>query len=99
MIAGPKMVKHKSYTLINLVSLAFGICACIVIFLVTDYKLSFDNSHSDGDSRYHNPVTIEPIGGLITHGGNTIPNVNELLNEFDDNNLCKSSTIHYRDFH
>jgi hypothetical protein len=42
MVAGPHKVKHRSYTLINLVGLAFGICTCIVIFLVTDYKLSSD---------------------------------------------------------
>src|SRR5262245_17727211 len=52
-IAGPNMVKHKSYTLINLVGLAFGICTCIVIFLVTDYKLSVDRFNSDGDRGYH----------------------------------------------
>ena len=48
MVAGPGIVKYKSYTLINLVGLAFGICTCIVIFLVTDYKLSSDKFDNNG---------------------------------------------------
>lgn len=54
MVAGPHKVKHRSYTLINLVGLAFGICTCIVIFLVTDYKLSSDRF--DDHSRVYDIV-------------------------------------------
>ena len=53
------MAKHRSYTFLNLVGLAFGICTCIVIFLVTDYKFSFDRFNSDGNRAYPVVGTIQ----------------------------------------
>jgi hypothetical protein len=101
---------------VNIIGLAFGICTCIVIFLVTDYKFSFDNFDSDGREIYRIPGNMQNSSGLteflntdvsdvaalkgqvpgfevkegfITYGCSTdIPNVNELLNKFDDDNLC-----------
>jgi len=51
-IAWRNVVKHKSYALINVLGLAFGICACIVIFLITDYEFSFDKFHPDDNRIY-----------------------------------------------
>ncbi len=38
--------KHKLYSAINIVGLATGIAACIVILLFVYYERSFDNLHS-----------------------------------------------------
>jgi hypothetical protein len=57
MTVEPNKVKHRSYTLFNLVGLAFGICICIVIFLVTDYKLSSD--------RFDNHGRVYDIAGTV----------------------------------
>ncbi len=44
-IAWRNITRHKAYTIINVAGLALGICACIVIFLVSRYELSFDTFH------------------------------------------------------
>src|SRR3977135_2353195 len=44
--------KRKVYTVINVLGLALGICACIVIYLVTSYDLSFDKFHPDKEHIY-----------------------------------------------
>ena len=44
--------RHKIYTLINVTGLAFGICACLVIYLINSYDLSFDRFHPDGNRIY-----------------------------------------------
>ena len=114
-MSGRHTVKDKSYALVNIIGLAFGICTCIVIFLVTDYKFSFDNFDSDGRQIYRILGTmqnssgsteslnadvsevavkrqvpgLEVKDGFITYGCSTdIPNANELLNKFENDNLC-----------
>jgi putative ABC transport system permease protein len=44
--------RQKIHTLINVTGLAFGICACLVIYLINSYDLSFDRFHPDGDRIY-----------------------------------------------
>ncbi len=51
-IAWRNILRHKIYTLINVTGLAFGICACLVIYLINTYDLSFDRFHPDGNRIY-----------------------------------------------
>ncbi len=51
-IAWRNIVRHKVYTTINILGLALGICACLVIWLVTSYEFSFDRFHPNGDRIY-----------------------------------------------
>jgi len=51
-IAWRNISRHKVYTTINVLGLALGICACIVIFLITSYDLSFDKFHPDRERIY-----------------------------------------------
>ncbi len=51
-IAWRNIYRHKIYTLINITGLALGICACIVIYLINSYDLSFDRFHPDGSRIY-----------------------------------------------
>ena len=51
-IAWRNISRHKIYTAINIVGLALGICACIVIYLITTYEFSFDKFHPDSDRIY-----------------------------------------------
>lgn len=44
--------KHKVFTLINVLGLAIGISASLVIFLIVQYEYSFDRHHKDGDRIY-----------------------------------------------
>ena len=58
-IAGRDVVKHKSHLLINVAGLAFGICACIVSFLVSDSKFNLDNFDSDVNGVYRVVGTMQ----------------------------------------
>ncbi len=44
--------RNKIYSFINVLGLALGICACIVIYLITNYEFSFDRFHPDKDRIY-----------------------------------------------
>jgi hypothetical protein len=93
-VAGPNEVTHRSYTLINLVGLAFGICICIIIFLVTDYKLSFDRFDSCGNRAYQIDGTIQSGLGLtefLNADGNEVTAIKDQAPGFElkDDDLCK----------
>jgi putative ABC transport system permease protein len=77
-IAWRNITTHKVYTIINVLGLALGICACIVIYLVTMFDLSFDKFHPDkeriyrivgdmensntGEKRFWNSITDDVAG-------------------------------------
>src|SRR5882724_13163707 len=41
------LIRNKSYTAINITGLAVGIAVCLVIFLILQYEMSFDNFHKN----------------------------------------------------
>src|SRR6266702_4710001 len=43
------LIRNKSYTAINIVGLAVGIAACLLIFLVIHFETSFDDFHKKTD--------------------------------------------------
>lgn len=44
-IAWRNIMRHKLFTVINISGLSLGISACLVIYLITDFELSFDQFH------------------------------------------------------
>ncbi len=44
--------RFKGYAFINILGLAVGIAACLLIFLVLQFEISFDNHHSDSKHIY-----------------------------------------------
>ncbi len=48
-VAWRSLVRNKIYSLVNVLGLALGICACLVIYLITRYEFSFDTFHPDRD--------------------------------------------------
>ncbi|MGB8194454.1 MAG: ABC transporter permease [Chitinophagaceae bacterium] len=46
------LMRNKSYAIINIVGLAVGIAACLLIFLVVQFELSFENFHSKKEKTY-----------------------------------------------
>ena len=48
-LAWRTLVRNKLYTLVNVLGLALGICACLVIYLIASYEFSFDTFHPDRD--------------------------------------------------
>jgi putative ABC transport system permease protein len=63
------LLRNKSYAAINIVGLAIGIAACLLIFLIVSFETSFDNFHKKKDRLYrvmtvfHNPDGIHPSSG------------------------------------
>ncbi|SOD79053.1 ABC transporter permease [Spirosoma fluviale] len=64
------LTRHKVSTLINLFGLTLGITACLVIYLITNYELSYDTFHPDseriyrliGESQYGKSGEKHPVG-------------------------------------
>jgi putative ABC transport system permease protein len=44
--------RNKNFTFINIAGLAVGIAVCLIIFLIIQFELSFDNFHSKKDRIY-----------------------------------------------
>ncbi len=51
-IAWRNIKRNKIYTAINIAGLSLGICAFIVIYLISSYEFSFDNFHPGGSQIY-----------------------------------------------
>ncbi|MFD1143267.1 ABC transporter permease [Larkinella insperata] len=64
------LTKHKVSALINLLGLSLGVTACLVIYLITDYELSFDTFHPDrariyrlvGEAKHGPTADWHPVG-------------------------------------
>lgn len=46
------LVRHRLYTSINVLGLALGICACLVIWTIVRYEFSFDRGHPNSQQVY-----------------------------------------------
>lgn len=47
------LIRHKGYAIINISGLAIGIAACLLLFLVVRYELSYDKFQENYDRIYH----------------------------------------------
>ncbi|WP_276481678.1 ABC transporter permease [Paraflavitalea pollutisoli] len=48
-VAWRSLVRNKLYSLINVLGLALGICACLSIYLIVRHEFSYDTFHPDRD--------------------------------------------------
>src|SRR5260221_8267745 len=60
------ITRQRLYTTINVLRLALGICACIVIYTITSYELSFDTFHPDKERIYR------VMGNLTERNGDAL---------------------------
>lgn len=60
------LLRNKSYTVINITGLTVGIAACLLIYLIVSYHLSFDTFHSKKD-RIYRAVTESRMEHEVTH--------------------------------
>lgn len=65
------LVRNKVSTIINLLGLSLGISVCLLLFLLIDYELNFDEFHSKKDSIYR--VIREESGGSLTKRTSSTP--------------------------
>jgi len=55
--------RHKGYTAINILGLALGMCACLVIYNIVSYEFSFDRSRPDRDRIYRIGSRVQEDNG------------------------------------
>ena len=52
-VALRSLMKHKGFSLINILGLAIGIASCLTIALYLSVELSYDRFHEKADRIYH----------------------------------------------
>jgi len=65
-VAWRNILRQRGYSVIHVVGLAIGICACVVIYLIGRYELSFDRFHPDAGRIYR------VVGEVRDKDGNTV---------------------------
>ncbi|MEP7142385.1 MAG: ABC transporter permease [Ferruginibacter sp.] len=65
-IALRNIIRHKGYSVINITGLAIGIAACLLLFLVIRYEMSYDKFQPNY-ARIHHVVTQDKYAEGITY--------------------------------
>ena len=73
--------KHKLFTFINVIGLAIGISASLVIFLIVYHDFTFDKFHKDGDRIYRVVSDYSYAGDNFYNGGVTGPLPDAIKND------------------
>jgi len=71
-IAWRSIARNKVYTAINVVGLSLGVCACLIIYLITSFELSYDTFHKDKDRIYRITTSIQDPQGNKNDGASGI---------------------------
>src|SRR5258706_1670069 len=83
--------RNKNFTIINITGLAVGIAVCLVIFLINQFELSFDNFHKKKDRIYRILTEEHNSDGTLRTRGVPFPLPTTLHNDFP---AFKSSAIY-----
>ncbi|MBS1526823.1 MAG: ABC transporter permease [Bacteroidetes bacterium] len=67
------IMRHKTYSAINVMGLALGICGCIVVYLVVSYEFSFDSFHPDKDRIYCIDINMTGASNGFFNHWNSVP--------------------------
>lgn len=72
-IAWRNIIRHKGYAAINISGLTVGIAACLLIFVVIKYELSFDTFRPNFKNIYHVITNEKRNGDVAFNPGVTVP--------------------------
>ena len=81
-IAVRSLLKFKTYSIINIIGLSFGIASCLVIFLYVQNQLSYDKYNKNYKNIYRVAETYNIYGNSEKGAMTPIPLANALSNEF-----------------
>ncbi len=81
-IAWRNLSKNKVYAAINISGLAIGLAACILLFIVVDYELSYDTFQPNYKSIYHVVTTDKYSDGLQYTAGIPYPALEAIRTTF-----------------
>ena len=93
-IALRNFLKNRAYTMINVLGLSLGLTACIIIFLVIDYDLSFDKFHSRYERIYRIVQDGRSASGIAHSAVTPYPLAKAFRNDFPDVPLV--TQLHYQ---
>jgi putative ABC transport system permease protein len=71
-IAWRNISRNKAYTTINVLGLSLGICACLIIYLITSFELSYDTFHPEKDQIYRIVTSMQDPQGKTSEGASGI---------------------------
>lgn len=74
--------RNKNFTVINVAGLAAGIAVCLVIFLIIQFELSFDNFHGKKDRIYRILTQLHSEDGMRPTAGVPFPLPTAMHNDF-----------------
>jgi putative ABC transport system permease protein len=77
-IAWRNVVRHKAYSAINISGLTIGIAACLLIFVVVQYELSFDTFQPGYKNIYRIYTNTDRDGANTVNPGISAPGVDAL---------------------
>jgi putative ABC transport system permease protein len=72
-IALRNLWRNKTFAFINIAGLAIGINACLIIYLIISYELSFDTFHQDKERIYRVVSNINIAGEIYENSGVSAP--------------------------
>jgi predicted permease len=73
-IAFRNLLRHRGFTILNVLGLSVGVAASLLLFMVVQYELSFDKFHADYDQIYRVVRRqVYPSGQEDTSPGTPLP--------------------------
>ena len=94
-IAARTLLRNRNFAFINIIGLAVGISACLLIYLVVRFELSFDDFHPNNDRIYRVVSEMKTPEGINYTGGVPFPVTDALRMEYPA--LKKVSEIYHSD--
>jgi len=67
------LLRHKTFTAINLIGLALGMACTLLITFYVNHQLHFDDFHADADRIYRVAMAIESTAGVQSYAFNAPP--------------------------
>ena len=83
-IAWRNLLKHKSFSFINILGLAIGIAACMIIFLYVQHELNFDQYNSKADRIVRVTSTIIAPESNVVLAITPIPLADAIVREYPE---------------
>jgi len=83
-IAWRNLLRHKSFSLINILGLSTGIAACTIIFLYVQYELTYDRHNTKADRIARVVTTLHCPGSDMEFGTSPYPLADALKRDFPE---------------
>jgi putative ABC transport system permease protein len=81
-IAWRNIVRHKAYSIINISGLSVGIAACLLIFVILQFELSYNTFNANFKNIYHLVTQQNHEEGTFFTPGVTVPALDALRIDF-----------------